>query len=151
MTGRLRIKTEFGERATRSESKEPRNFYLISVATEGKTEEQYFDGLHNLYSNGVIKIDRLVKYDSTDTKSQPNHVIELLDERRIYWEDHGVEPNEFWMIVDRDPQNINEDQLRAIISRCKTARYNLALSNPAFEFWLLLHWGFDSAGRSIIF
>jgi hypothetical protein len=81
----------------------------------------------------------LEKADVTDTRSHPNHVIELLDERKEYWEAHGVEPNELWMVVDRDKQNVSKVQLNEIVKKCKTEGYNLALSNPTFEFWLLLH------------
>ncbi|MDO9613658.1 MAG: RloB domain-containing protein [Bacteroidota bacterium] len=43
------------------------------------------------------------------------------------------------MVVDRDRQNVFREQLASIIDKCNTEGYNLALSNPTFEFWLLLH------------
>ena len=135
----MRIKNEFGKRAIESESQDTKEVYLISIAGEGKTEEQYFDGIHNLDSSDIIKVERLEKKDRTDTKSHPNHVIELLDERKEYWQEHGIEANELWMVVDRDKQNVSEEQLNAIIDKCKKEGYNLALSNPAFELWLLMH------------
>jgi hypothetical protein len=52
---------------------------------------------------------------------------------------HGVEPNELWMVVDRDKQNVSKDQLNEIVEKCRIESYNLALSNQHFEFWLLLH------------
>lgn len=139
MPSRLRVKNEFGKRAVESESQNTKEVYLISIASEGKTEEQYFDGIHDLDYSDVIKIDRLEKRDETDTKSHPNYVIELLDERKKYWEEHGIESNELWMVVDRDKQNVSEEQLKAIINKCSSEGYNLALSNPTFELWLLLH------------
>ncbi|MBN1927346.1 MAG: RloB domain-containing protein, partial [Prolixibacteraceae bacterium] len=113
--------------------------YVISIAGEGKTEEQYFDGFYDLNRSELIRIERLEKADETDTKSHPNQVIELLVERKKYWEAHGVEPNELWMVVDRDKQNVSKDQLNEIVQKCRNEGYNLALSNPTFEFWLLLH------------
>ncbi|MEA3496638.1 MAG: RloB family protein [Bacteroidota bacterium] len=139
MPGRLRIINEFGKRAIESGSQNTKEVYLISIASEGKTEEQYFDGIHDLDSSEIIKVERLVKSDKTDTKSHPNHVIDLLDERKEYWEEHGIEANELWMVVDRDRQNVSKEQLNSIIDKCKLEGYNLALSNPTFEFWLLLH------------
>ncbi len=139
MPGRLRIINEFGKRATESESQNTKDVYLISIASEGKTEEQYFDGIHDLDSSEIIKVERLAKSDETDTKSHPNHVIDLLDERKEYWEEHGIEASELWMVVDRDSQNVSKKQLNTIIDKCKSEGYNLALSNPTFEFWLLLH------------
>ncbi len=139
MPGRLRIINEFGKRAIESESQNTKEVYLISIASEGKTEEQYFDGIHDLDSSEIIKVERLEKSDKTDTKSHPNHVIDLLDERKEDWIEHGIEASELWMVVDRDRQNVSKEQLNSIIDKCKLEGYNLALSNPTFEFWLLLH------------
>ncbi len=139
MPGRLRIINEFGKRAIEPESQNTKEVYLISIASEGKTEEQYFDGIHDLDSSEIIKVERLEKRDETDTKSHPNHVIDLLDERKEYWIEHGIEANELWMVVDRDRQNVSKEQLNSIIDKSKLEGYNLALSNPTFEFWLLLH------------
>lgn len=139
MPSRLRVKNIFGERPVESESILSKSLYVISIAGEGKTEEQYFDGIYDLENSELIRIERLEKLDESDTKSHPNHLIELLNERKEQWEAHGIEPNELWMVVDRDRQNVSREQLTSIIDKCKTEGYNLALSNPTFEFWLLLH------------
>lgn len=139
MVSRLRIKNTFGERRIGSSTRTAKALYVISIAGEGKTEEQYFDGIYDLNSSEIIRIERLEKADEADTKSHPNHVIALLDERKKYWSAHGVEPNELWMVVDRDKQNVSKDQLSEIVGKCRIEGYNLALSNPTFEFWLLLH------------
>jgi len=139
MPSRLRIKNVFGERPVESSSKTTKSLYVISIAGEGKTEEQYFDGIHDLENSDSIIIERLEKLDEFDTKSHPNHVVALLDERKENWASHGIEPNELWMVVDRDKQNVSKEQLKAIIDKCKQEGYNLALSNPTFELWLLLH------------
>ncbi|MBN2572036.1 MAG: RloB domain-containing protein [Ignavibacteriales bacterium] len=139
MAGRLRIKTEFGKRAIESESQDTKEVYIISIASEGKTEEQYFDGIHDMDTDSIVKVERLEKLEDTDTKSHPNHVLDLLEERKEHWQEHGIDPNELWMVVDRDKQNVSEEQLNSIIEKCVENGYNLALSNPTFEFWLLLH------------
>ncbi|HAZ00565.1 MAG: hypothetical protein A2W90_04770 [Bacteroidetes bacterium GWF2_42_66] len=139
MPSRLRIKNVFGERPVKSSSKTAKDIYVISIAGEGKTEEQYFDGIHDMENSELILIDRLEKFDVSDTKSHPTHVIELLDERKKHWQEYGIESNELWMVVDRDRQNVTEEQLITIIEKCKEEGYNLALSNPTFELWLLLH------------
>ena len=125
MPSRLRVRNTFGERPVEPESKQAKSVYLISIAGEGKTEEQYFDGLYDLETTkDLIKIERLEKIDETDTKSHPNHVINLLDERKEKWQAHGIEPNELWMVIDRDKQNVSEKQLKAVIDRCKKEKYN---------------------------
>jgi chromosome segregation and condensation protein ScpB len=139
MASRLRPKNIFGERGIEQEHKSPKEVFVISIATEGKTEEQYFDYLSEMVSNGVIKIDRLIRDDEDDTKSHPMYVIELLEERIELWKEYGVEANELWMIIDRDKQNVSKKQLEQIIENCENKGFNLALSNPTFELWLLLH------------
>ncbi|QZT35657.1 RloB family protein [Halosquirtibacter xylanolyticus] len=139
MRTRLRVQTSFGERKQRSETVEPKNIYIISIVGEGKTEEDYFDGLKDSGRTGLVKIERLEKEDETDTKSHPKYVYELLEERSTYWQEHGVAPYELWMVVDRDKGNVSESQLKEIIRQCEERGYGLAISNPTFELWLLLH------------
>jgi hypothetical protein len=139
MPSRLRVKSVFGQRPVESQSKDSKLVYVISIAGEGKTEEQYFDGICDMDRTNLIRIERLEKSNERDTKSHPKHVIDLLNERKKQWELHGFEPNELWMVVDRDKQNVSVSQLIGIIDKCKSEGYNIALSNPTFEFWLLLH------------
>jgi len=139
MASRLRPINIFGERETEQDSMFPKDIFVISIASEGKTEEQYFDYLSEISNDDIIKIDRLIRDDENDTKSHPKHVIDLLEERTEIWEEYGVEANELWMVVDRDKQNVSQKQLEDIIDSCDEKGFNLALSNPTFEFWLLLH------------
>ncbi|OQX97074.1 MAG: hypothetical protein B6I24_09945 [Bacteroidetes bacterium 4572_128] len=139
MPNRLRPRNIFGERERKQESIIPKDIFVISIASEGKTEEQYFDSLSEKLNNKIIKIDRLIRDDERDTKSHPIHIIDLLDERVENWREHGAEANELWMVVDRDKQNVSKEQLERIFSKCKEKGYNIALSNPTFELWLLFH------------
>jgi len=83
-----------------------------------------------------ISIEVLEKLDSSDTKSAPKHVIDLLEEYRLHYQ---AENDELWMVVDRDRQNNSKKQLEEIVEKCNTKGYNIALSNPTFELWILLH------------
>ena len=42
-------------------------------------------------------------------------------------------------IVDRDRKSFKEDQYRETMEICKKNKYGFYVSNPCFEFWLLLH------------
>ena len=70
-----------------------------------------------------------------DTKSAPIHVFNKLKKeiKDLYNLDLD---DELWMIIDRDSwSNIQE-----IFDLCiAEGNFHLALSNPCFEFWLLLH------------
>jgi hypothetical protein len=143
MSLRLKRNKQFGQRLAASETKSLIPIYLIAVAGEGKSEEKYFKGIRD-YANELgitenIVIEPLEKEDEYRTKSHPKHIIKLLEERSNQWEEWGIEPNELWMIIDRDKQNVSEQQIRKIIDSCNSKGYNIALSNPAFELWLLLH------------
>lgn len=47
--------------------------------------------------------------------------------------------DEFCVLIDRDTQNHSETNMQECISYCKENNYNCYISNPCFEFWLLLH------------
>lgn len=139
MVGRLRITNVFGERANPASVKKPKDVLIISIAGEGKTEEIYFDGIKEKVISDIIIIERLEKIDPIDTLSHPKHVFELLMERKRRWVEYGASPDELWMVIDRDEQNVTSVQLKKIIEECSKESFNLALSNPNFELWLLLH------------
>lgn len=110
---------------------------LFLLAYEGnETEPTYFEALRNDYrfNNEIIEIVSL-RRDSNDTKSAPKYVFENLE--KIKQEYDLGNSDELWMIIDRDRNGKNIEKYSA---KCKSEQnFHLALSNPCFEFWLLLH------------
>jgi hypothetical protein len=136
---RLRTPKSFGERKNKSNIRLPNRVFVI--ACEGKTEETYFKAFdkpqYRIYVKSEnIQVEVLEKQDEKDTKSFPTHVIALLEEYQEYF---GADNEELWLVIDRDKQNLSKRQLEEIISKCGQKNYNIALSNPCFELWLLLH------------
>lgn len=43
------------------------------------------------------------------------------------------------MVIDRDKNNFFENQYNEVVKFCKENNVNLYVSNPNFEFWLMLH------------
>ena len=43
------------------------------------------------------------------------------------------------IVIDRDKQNFKDFQYDEVIEFCKNNNVNLYVSNPTFEFWLMLH------------
>ena len=43
------------------------------------------------------------------------------------------------LVIDRDRQNFKEEQYDNVLDYCKRNNVNLYVSNPCFEFWILLH------------
>lgn len=44
-----------------------------------------------------------------------------------------------YLIIDRDAGNFKQEQYGRLITKCCQKNYRLFVSNPTFEFWLLLH------------
>src|SRR4030042_599106 len=110
---------------------------LIIIAAEGtKTEKIYFEDMASAeyYRNQGVHIEILER----DTKaSSPKHILSCIDG---FKKKYGLQLNkddELWMVIDKDKWTLGE--LSLVASECKKKCYLLAVSNPCFEFWLLLH------------
>ena len=107
-----------------------RDSRLFVVATEGeKTEEQYL----NIFQSRRVKVE--VLSTGPDGKSAAKHVLARMAE---FEERYDLGPDdERWLMFDVDrqrPQFIEEVTQMGLESG-----YRLAVSNPCFELWLLLH------------
>ena len=104
---------------------------LFIVATEGiKTEPQYFAILNDRYS--VIHVDCL---RSKHHSSPPQVLKRMQDRLKQVTLDNS---DEAWLVVDKDQWN--NKQLTQLHTWSQSAgNYGFALSNPKFEYWLLLH------------
>lgn len=110
---------------------------LLVIATEGQcTEKEYFEGVVSIknHSNSKIYVEVL---DRLNTNSSPSSVLRMLDEfNREFLLRDG---DELWMVIDRDKQSWEIAEISKVASLVSQKKYNLAMSNPAFELWLLLH------------
>jgi hypothetical protein len=111
-----------------------RDARLIVIAAEGeKTEKVYFLGLKEYYANPRIHVEVL---EHVESASEPARILRLLDQfkqnyrlRRDY--------DELWLVIDVD--RWREQKLSIVSQQCFQKGYKLAVSNPSFEIWLLLH------------
>lgn len=118
-------------RSFQRETRERRIKKLFVIATEGaKTEPTYFK-LFNHYGYAVA-----VKCIAAKDKSAPAHVLKSMQDH--IEKNDLMEGDEAWLVSDTD--NWREADLKALRawSTCDTS-YGLAVSNPCFEYWLLLH------------
>lgn len=112
-------------------SGEKRYRKLYVIATEGaKTEPQYFSALNS--RNAFIQVKCLKsKYDSS-----PDQVLRRIKE---YIENKELKASdEAWIVVDQD-QWVSELLEELFRWSQEKKNYGLVLSNPNFEYWLLLH------------
>ena len=104
---------------------------MFVLATEGsKTESQYFAIFND--QNLIVHI----KFLKEKGDSAPPQVLARM---RNYLDSEDLESSdEAWLVVDKDQWT--DDQLSQLHEWAQEAdNYGLALSNPKFEFWLLLH------------
>ena len=74
-----------------------------------------------------------------DCRSAPTFIAERLDQfRREYNLD---DDDQLWYCGDIDhwARGNHISNLRMVLQHCRQAKYHVALSNPCFELWLLLH------------
>lgn len=114
-------------------------FYIL--AFEGDvTEKKYFEDLRQselFNDSGTIETIPLKK-GKRDGNS-PLDVKRLLATARADY--NFSSDDEFWLIVDRDDwESIHHIDFNALYEDCrKEKNFFMALSNPCFEIWLILH------------
>jgi len=104
---------------------------LFIIATEGvKTEPQYFALLNNQQS--IVQIECL----RPRTRTSPRQVLERMENRLK--QAALRESDEAWLVIDKD--HWTDDQLTHLHSWSQNKNnYGFALSNPKFEYWIVLH------------
>jgi hypothetical protein len=114
---------------------------LFILAYEGEqTEKKYFSVLRNsdlFNDSGIIEIISLPrpKRVGTDPLSVKTVLKTAKSEYRF------KDTDEFWLIVDRDHwEEKHNHSFDKIVEDCeKEGNMFLALSNPCFEIWIILH------------
>lgn len=104
---------------------------LFIISTEGSESEPRYFGMFNS-RDVVVKVECL--YETT--KTTPEQVLKRM---KLYLEKNDLENgDEAWLVVDRDSWK-EEDLNRLLLWSQEREAYGLAVSNPCFEYWLLLH------------
>lgn len=114
---------------------------LFVLSFEGTlTEKKYFNDFRNselFNNNGLIEIIPLKR--PKDKGSDPFSVKRLL---QVAKKEYGFKlTDEFWLIIDRDDwETIHKLNFNELVLECqKEENFYLAMSNPCFEIWLVLH------------
>ena len=122
---------------------EPKSKYFI--VTEGDvTEIKYFQGIkaNTDYLNINYLIDiRLIK-NEIDENRQSHPLLKLKNFKKSIKDNkitYDPKIDKVFFIIDRDPQNFKEEQLDEFFNKCENENYNICLSNPTFELFLLMH------------
>ena len=105
---------------------------LFVISVEGsKTERQYFNVFNQLQSSALVKCLK-----RSPTKSSPVQVLRGM--QNFLRKERLRKTDEAWIVVDKD--DWTDEQLNRVLQWAKEKEgYGLAISNPNFEYWLLLH------------
>lgn len=121
----------------------------LVIGAEGRvTESRYFLMVEGLYPSS----DCVLEFARTPSNncSNPHEVLRSLE----HWmSENGPwkKNDESWLVVDKDNwKDAQLNELRTWTSRTDGGHYKrgLALSDPKFEYWLLLHFEDTSAANS---
>lgn len=110
-----------------------RDTRLVVIASEDRyAVRQYFE----LFESRRIQFKFL---ETTDGKSAPEHVFERLEE---YLDEFDIGPeDQLWFVSDTDhwvePGHVAN--LVQVVRKCRDKAIRVAISNPCFELWLLMH------------
>ena len=114
-----------------------RDARLIIIASEGKdTERIYFKALAKEYTNPRVHVHILERSVDEQNNSSPEHVLKQLNDYKSQYELEA--DDELWLVVDKD--RWTEAMISRVATECsQEVAMHMALSNPCFELWLLLH------------
>lgn len=118
---------------------EAEKFFVL--AYEGDvTEKKYFEDLRQasiFNDSGTIETIPLKKEHNGG--NSPLDVKRLLSKAKLEYNFKSTD--EFWLIIDRDDwEKIHHIDFNTLYDDCeKEKNFFIALSNPCFEFWLILH------------
>jgi hypothetical protein len=113
-----------------------RDATLFVIASEGAVSEpKYFNGLKARWHNPRVHVEVLIREDPGH--SSPDQVLKSLG--RFAEEYRLRDGDQLWLVIDRDSRSWKPRMMAAIARECQRKAYHLAVSNPCFEIWLLLH------------
>jgi hypothetical protein len=113
-----------------------RDATLFVIASEGAiTEPKYFNGLKERWHNPRLHLEVMTR--DAAGPSSPRSVMRTLDRfaRQFMLRDG----DQLWLVIDRDSQSWKTQEMAEVSRACQQKNYYLAVSNPCFELWLLLH------------
>jgi hypothetical protein len=119
----------------------------ILIVCEGeKTEPLYFDDLRRRFRLSAVQVKIVGGEAGTAPISIVNYAARERNNQNYHYE-------AIWCVFDREGVHINASFDEAV-NQASRLNYRLAISNPAFEYWYLLHFEetthpFTNAGEVI--
>ena len=117
------------------------------IVTEGKkTEPNYFIALRNRLQIAAADVE-ILHPEGTDPLTLTNEAIRLRDNRkRMAKKGFAIAYDEVWVVFDLEKPHDERRKLAVAAMALKEATgIKFALSDPCFEYWLLLHEEYTTA------
>lgn len=103
---------------------------ILKLLNEYIVDNNYEENIYYF----IDEVNNLISDSEENIRILIDDII-ALKERLEY--DHQID--EVCVIIDRDKGSFKKFQYDEVVKICKQNNYNLGISNPCFEFWLLLH------------
>lgn len=102
---------------------------------DGKSAPSYFEAYR--IDNKLTKMSFIVDFNSsvTDPLNVVNYAVELRDKLISDLEFDIEDGDQVWALVDVD----RHESIKNAIQLAREKKVRLAISNPCFEYWILLH------------
>lgn len=130
-----RKKASRGKLGRKGKHQQHRNLRkVVYIFCEGKTEKEYFSYWKSHCREITLQIDQ------KDSQSRPKLIFDRADKKRKSLSKAEKENSEIWVVFDRD----DHPNWKKAIQSSYQSGFGLALSNPCFELWGILHLTFQS-------
>ncbi|MGD9153687.1 MAG: RloB family protein [Gammaproteobacteria bacterium] len=107
---------------------------IFWIFPEGKTEKNY---LNSLITNKNVTLKIIHKNSISSPQNLFKYALHYLEKNKKTLKKYD---HEIWVIIDREDNDKRPHQeIEDLYLECNKQGYNLAISNPALEYWLLLH------------
>lgn len=82
---------------------------------------------------------KFIVLPTEDGRSSPGAVLQRLDEFKAKYATE--ENDQFWLCIDQDhwAESAHIGTLIQVLRHCADKQFGIAISNPCFELWMLLH------------
>jgi len=126
--------------------KEQKQKFLLCCEGEG-TEPGYFTSLADFLRNPLIELIEIeiAEHESTDPKQivvQAKSLRATANREARQMRDDNLRYDQVWCVFDRD-EHAHFDEA---INQALDNKLELAVSNPCFELWILIHYQEQTAG-----
>lgn len=107
---------------------------LLKWLCEGKLSKDLHDKVDdvNEASNTIMQL----LLENSTINGLAENIAEIINTLSFTYDS---EIDHICLIVDRDKESFTTTQYQYVVSTCKRNKFDLFITNPCFEFWLLLH------------